>query len=46
LAEDPHFEGFIRTKVIPGKDNGFDSEGLAVADDRVFIGLRGPVLRG
>lgn len=31
---------------IPGKDNGFDIEGLAVAGGRVFLGLRGPVLRG
>jgi hypothetical protein len=31
---------------LPGKDNGFDIEGLAVHGDRVFVGLRGPVLRG
>ena len=31
---------------IPSKDNGFDIEGLAVKDDTVLIGLRGPVLRG
>lgn len=31
---------------IPGKDNGFDIEGLAVAGGRLFLGLRGPVLRG
>jgi hypothetical protein len=31
---------------IPSKDNGFDVEGLAVTGDRVFVGLRGPVLRG
>ena len=31
---------------LPGKDNGFDIEGLAVAGDRVFLGLRSPVLRG
>jgi hypothetical protein len=44
LAEDRHLGGFLS---IPGKDNGFDIEGLAVTDDgRVFIGLRGPVLRG
>jgi hypothetical protein len=40
---DPHLEKFLS---IPGKDNGFDIEGLAVADDRIFVGLRGPVLRG
>lgn len=43
LAEDPHLAPFI---AIPGKDNGFDIEGLAVAADRLFLGLRGPVLRG
>lgn len=31
---------------LPGKDNGFDIEGLAVAGEKVFLGLRGPVLRG
>jgi hypothetical protein len=31
---------------IPSKDNGFDIEGLAVKGDSVFLGLRGPVLRG
>lgn len=31
---------------IPGKENGFDVEGLAAAGERLFIGLRGPVLRG
>ena len=31
---------------VPSKDNGFDVEGLAVAGNRVFVGLRGPVLRG
>ena len=40
---DPHLATFVP---IPGKDNGFDIEGLAVNGDRVFVGLRGPVLRG
>lgn len=31
---------------IPGKDNGLDVEGLALAGEKVFVGLRGPVLRG
>jgi hypothetical protein len=31
---------------IPSKDNGLDIEGLAVRGNRVFAGLRGPVLRG
>jgi hypothetical protein len=43
LADDEHLAPFLS---IPGKDNGFDIEGLAVADSRVFLGLRGPVLRG
>jgi len=44
LAEDPHLQPFMK---IPSKDNGFDIEGLAVAPDgRLFVGLRGPVLRG
>jgi hypothetical protein len=40
---DLHFANFL---TVPGKDNGFDIEGLAVQDDRIFMGLRGPVLRG
>lgn len=43
LAGDEHLGPFL---AIPGKDNGFDIEGLAVTGDRVFVGLRGPVLRG
>ena len=43
LMRDEHLENFMR---IPCKDNGFDIEGLAVFEDRVFIGLRGPVLNG
>jgi hypothetical protein len=43
LRHDEHLEPFL---AIPGKDNGFDIEGLAVAGDRLFLGLRGPVLRG
>ena len=31
---------------LPAKENGFDIEGLAVSGNRVFLGLRGPVLRG
>ena len=31
---------------IPSKDNGIDIEGLAVSGNRIFTGLRGPVLRG
>jgi hypothetical protein len=44
LEDDPHLAPFL---AIPGKDNGFDIEGLAAGDGgRLFIGLRGPVLRG
>lgn len=47
LDEDEHLAPFL---AIPGKDNGLDVEGIAVAGEpgaeRVFLGLRGPVLRG
>lgn len=43
LQDDPHLGAFL---AIPGKDNGFDIEGLAVVGKRIFLGLRGPVLRG
>jgi Protein of unknown function (DUF3616) len=45
LANDPHL-GFFVQAAIPGKDNGFDIEGIAVYQSRIFLGLRGPVLRG
>jgi hypothetical protein len=45
LADDPHL-GFFVQAAIPGKDNGFDVEGLAVYENKLFLGLRGPVLRG
>jgi hypothetical protein len=53
LRADPHLGPFLS---VPGpdgnsiqlasKENGFDIEGLAVRGDRVFLGLRGPVLSG
>lgn len=43
LVGDPHFGPYM---AIPGKDNGFDIEGLAVDGRRLLLGLRGPVLRG
>ena len=43
LADDCHFGPYL---AVPGKDNGFDIEGLAVDGRRLLIGLRGPVLRG
>ena len=45
LAEDQHLKPFV-TAEIPSKDNGLDIEGLAVKNGRLFLGLRGPVLRG
>lgn len=43
LADDVHLGPFL---AIPSKENGLDVEGIAVRGDRVFLGLRGPVLRG
>jgi Protein of unknown function (DUF3616) len=43
LAADPHLGPFLS---VPSKENGFDVEGLAVHGTRVWLGLRGPVLRG
>jgi hypothetical protein len=45
LQKDPHLGVFVDSR-IPGKDNGFDIEGIAVSKNRIFLGLRGPVLRG
>jgi hypothetical protein len=43
LAADPHLAPFL---ALPGKDNGFDIEGVGVLGGRLYVGLRGPVLRG
>ncbi|MEU8107387.1 DUF3616 domain-containing protein [Nonomuraea muscovyensis] len=43
LRDDAHLAPFL---ALPGKDNGLDVEGVAVRDERVYLGLRGPVLRG
>ncbi len=43
LAEEPLLQPSF---AIPSKENGFDIEGIAVRGDRVWLGLRGPVLRG
>ena len=43
LRKDRHLGAFIG---LPGKENGFDIEGLAAIGERLFLGLRGPVLRG
>ncbi|MFB2893342.1 DUF3616 domain-containing protein [Aerosakkonemataceae cyanobacterium BLCC-F50] len=45
LLDDPHLAPFLASQ-IPSKENGFDIEGLAIYQDRIFLGLRGPVLRG
>ncbi|KYC41822.1 hypothetical protein WA1_17510 [Scytonema hofmannii PCC 7110] len=45
LANDPHLGCFVQAE-IPGKDNGFDIEGITIHQNRIFLGLRGPVLRG
>jgi len=49
LRTDEHIGRFLD---VPAKENGFDVEGLAAVTDpasgeaRIFLGLRGPVLRG
>lgn len=45
LKQDRHLQPFM-TAGIPSKDNGLDIEGLAVHGNKLFLGLRGPVLRG
>ncbi|MEG3867602.1 DUF3616 domain-containing protein [Microcoleus sp. MON2_D6] len=45
LKDDTHL-GLYLSVPIPSKENGFDIEGLAVRGNRIFLGLRGPVLRG
>lgn len=43
LKGDPHLGPFLK---IPSKENGFDIEGVAARGMRIWLGLRGPVLRG
>ncbi len=31
---------------IPSKENGIDIEGIAIKDGRIYLGFRGPILRG
>lgn len=45
LQRDAHLGALVKA-AIPGKENGFDIEGIAVRGNQVFLGLRGPVLRG
>ena len=39
-------EILARFAKIPSKENGIDIEGIAVRDGRLYVGFRGPVLRG
>ncbi len=43
LPKDPHSATFLKE---PAKENGLDIEGIAVRGERVWLGLRGPVLGG
>lgn len=43
FEDDPILEPFM---AIPSKENGIDLEGLAVQDGKLYLGFRGPVLRG
>ncbi len=43
LEDDPHLAPFFG---IPSRENGFDVEGIAVKESRVWLGLRGPVFGG
>lgn len=43
LAADDHIGPFVE---LPDKENGLDIEGLAVKGERIFLGLRGPVIGG
>lgn len=45
LRTDEHLGPFLSFH-LPSKENGFDIEGMAVQGNRVFLGFRGPVLRG
>lgn len=45
LAQDPYL-GEIISSNLPGKENGFDIEGFVIKNNKILIGLRGPVLRG
>jgi hypothetical protein len=53
VIERASLRGFLETAepfksccAIASKENGPDIEGLAVVGDRLFVGFRGPVLRG
>jgi hypothetical protein len=39
-------EPFKSFRAMASKENGIDAEGLAVSDHKLYVGFRGPVLRG
>lgn len=39
-------EPFQSFSTVASKENGIDAEGLAVLDHKLYVGFRGPVLRG
>ncbi|MEM9266974.1 MAG: DUF3616 domain-containing protein [Cyanobacteria bacterium P01_F01_bin.13] len=43
FVQDDYLKRFIN---IPSKENGIDIEGLAFQKDSLFLGFRGPILRG
>ncbi len=43
FKKDDYLNRFID---IPSKENGIDIEGLAFQDNQLFLGFRGPILRG
>lgn len=45
LMDDEHIGPFLKMG-LPSKDNGLDIEAIALKQDSIFLGLRGPVLRG
>jgi hypothetical protein len=45
LTEDEHLGSLIKSN-LPSKENGLDIEGFVIKGEKIFLGLRGPVLRG
>ena len=43
FAEDDYLRELVD---LPSKENGIDIEGLAISNGQLFLGFRGPVLRG
>lgn len=43
LEKDAHLRPFL---ALPAKENGLDIEGIVVDEDRIGLGLRGPVIHG